>query len=38
MKGGVTHMSNYFDNVPDIWDYDQCLSDPLRTLIEWNNN
>ena len=35
MKGGVIHMSNAFDIVPDVYDYDKCLSDPLRTLREY---
>ena len=28
-------MNEYFDVVPDVYDYDQCLSDPARTLREY---
>ena len=31
-------MSEMFDEVPDIWDYDDALSDPLRTLRDWLNS
>ena len=30
-------MSEMFDEVPDVWDYDNVLSDPLRTLRDWLN-